>query len=196
MVGHQLIAEDTTGVPLQPFGKNAFEGVVVSVLLENIISDETKVSGVFVWQFPTKQRCQESLFGSFRTLGRPRGRSVDSRSRRRAVDSTHVSLPKGLPRLTLQRTASTSFSLSGSFTRLTQFGSLGSGHADNNLGSGSGWVAQRYNDPHRQSSARSTKSARTAFRSTYRATTKKCSSSWMGKLLNRPWYKCPCPEVP
>lgn len=143
-----------------------------------------------------KQRCQESLFGSFRTLGRPRGRSVDSRSRRRTVDSTHVSLPKGLPRLTLQRTASTSLSLSGSLTRLTQFGSLGSGHADNNLGSGSGWVVQRYNDPHRQSSARSTKSARTAFRSTYRATTKKCSSSWMGKLLNRPWYKCPCPEVP
>ena len=46
MVGHQLIAEDTTGVPLQPFGKNALEGVVVSVLLENIISGIATVQRV------------------------------------------------------------------------------------------------------------------------------------------------------
>ena len=43
------------------------------------------------------------LSGRLRTLGRPRGGNVDARSRRRATDSTHVSLPKGVPRFTLQR---------------------------------------------------------------------------------------------
>ena len=118
------------------------------------------------------QRGQESLIGKLRSCGRPRGRNVDSSSRRRAVDSTQASLPKGLPRFRLQRTAAISFSVKGSFTRLVQFGSLGIGHAESSFGSGSGCDIQRNNDPQRQSSARSTKLARTALRSTYRATTK------------------------
>jgi hypothetical protein len=44
--------------------------------------------------------------GVFR--GRPRGRSVDSRPKRRAVRCCQVSLPKGLPRSMLVRTAANS----------------------------------------------------------------------------------------
>jgi hypothetical protein len=67
--------------------------------------ERTKVSGIFL--------------GGWRTLGRLRGCGVDSRSRRRGVDSTQVSSPKGLQDLRLQRTASIAFSLRGSSTRLT-----------------------------------------------------------------------------
>ena len=74
-----------------------------------------------------------SLSGRLRTLGRPRGRNVDSKSRRRATDSTHVSLPKGVPRFTLQRTDANSLGLSASLTRLTQC----TGQGDSNFGEGS-----------------------------------------------------------
>ena len=42
---------------------------------------------------------QTSLFGSGWTLGRPRGRFVDSVSNRRAMDSTQRSPPSGTLRL-------------------------------------------------------------------------------------------------
>ena len=116
-----------------------------------------------------KQRCQESLFvlaGKLRTRGRPLGRNVDSRSRRRAVDSTHVSSPNGLPRLTLQRTDFNSLSLSGSLTRSTQLACRASGHGDSNFGAGLGLESHRHSDPHLQFSARSMSSACNAFRST------------------------------
>ena len=69
-------------------------------------------------------RSQESLFIFRCDRGRPRGRSVDLVTSRLDVDSIHVSLPNGLPRSRLQRTASISFSFSGSFTHFYQLGSL------------------------------------------------------------------------
>jgi hypothetical protein len=51
-----------------------------------------------------RSHCFSSV-GSGCTLGLPRGRSVDSRSSRRAVDSIQVSSPKGLPLFPLHRTA-------------------------------------------------------------------------------------------
>jgi len=78
----------------------------------------------------------------------PRERSVDSRPQRLAIASIHVSFPKEVPRLTLHRIASRSFSLSGSSTRLTQLGSRATGQDESNLGSGSDLVdeAQNAND--------------------------------------------------
>ena len=71
------------------------------------------------------QRGQASLFafGSVdRTLGRPLGRIVDSKSKRRAMDSTQPASPSGLPRCTQSCTSFNSAAENGSFTRLTQPG--------------------------------------------------------------------------
>ncbi len=77
-----------------------------------------------------------------RTRFRPRGRIVDSRSRRRAIDSTQASSPSGLPRCADSRTDANSFSKSGSLTRPTQSGRRGMGQRDENGGWGSGLRTQ------------------------------------------------------
>jgi len=51
-----------------------------------------------------------------------------------------------------------------SLPRAVQPGSLANRHGDSNLGSGSGFCKQRHSEPHRQSSARFTRPARSAFR--------------------------------
>ena len=88
-----------------------------------------------------KKRCKDSLFGgSFGMdffFGRPRGRSVDSRSSRRAIDSTQFDCPNGLPRRIAQRMPSSCLSSSGSLTRRIQLADRASGHGDNRRGSGS-----------------------------------------------------------
>ena len=85
-----------------------------------------------------KKRGQDSLFCSSAEigflLGRPRARSVDSRSSRRAIDSTQFACPKGLLRRIAQRTASSSLSLSGSLTRRIQLAERGNGQGDNSRG--------------------------------------------------------------
>ncbi len=129
----------------------------------------SKGSGLF------DQRGQASLmsFLGKRTRFRPRGRIVDSRLRRRAMDSTHPSSPSGLPRWADSRTAANSASDRGVLTRSTHPVRRGSGHGDSNGGLGSGLRSQRQSEPHRHCSARSTNPARRAFRSTYRQTIKK-----------------------
>ena len=121
-----------------------------------------------------------------RTCGWPRGRSVEARPSRFAVDSSHQRSPNGLPRCANRRIASSSPFVSGSLTRSTQFGEWGIGQGNNKRGAGSACCRQRHSEPQRQASARCTNSARRAFRSTYRHAARKCPSSWMGKLLNRP----------
>lgn len=120
------------------------------------------------------QRGQASLMGHLRnrTHFRPRGRRVDSRFRRRAIDSTQSSSPNGLPRCADSRTAANSASLNGVLTRSTQPGSREIGHGDSSDEFGSGFCSYRHNEPQRQSSARRTKPARSALRSTYRQTEK------------------------
>ena len=143
----------------------------------------------FHTQVCENQRGQASLLMPWgnRTRFRPRGRIVDSRLSRRAIDSTQPSSPSGLPRCVDNRTADNSFSVSGVLTRWVQLGCRAKGHGDSNSGLGSGLRSQRHSDPHCQSSARWTKPARKVLRSTYRHTTNKCSSSWIGNLLYRCW---------
>ncbi|TWT29827.1 hypothetical protein Enr8_44820 [Blastopirellula retiformator] len=57
-----------------------------------------------------QKRCQNSLFRPGATFfGLPRGRRVESRFRRRAIDWVQSGSPKGEPRRIAWRTASTSF---------------------------------------------------------------------------------------
>ena len=119
-----------------------------------------------------KQRGQTSLFWGGagltqgRPRGRPRGRIVDSRSNRLAIDSTQPSSPSGAPRRAQLRIALSSFSDRGSLTRSIHLGNRGIGQGESSLGSGSGFCNHRYNEPHRQSSARDTIWACKALRST------------------------------
>ena len=46
MIGHQLIAENTTWVTLQPFGKDSLECVVIRILLENSAAGIATVQGM------------------------------------------------------------------------------------------------------------------------------------------------------
>jgi hypothetical protein len=125
---------------------------------------------------------------SVRTLswGLPRGRRVDWRFRCRAIACTQVSSPKGEPRWTLLRTALSSAAVSGLLTPAVQRGKRAIGEAEIRRGSRSGSSSHRLSEPHLQSSARLTSPARKALCSTHRQTSRKCSSSWTGKLLKRP----------
>ena len=123
---------------------------------------------------------------SHEPVGRPRGRNVDSIPNRFAIRRTQPSSPNGRPRCTLTRSASNSDAVCGRFTLVVQ--SLGrsigqSLSQDVNVGS---VCTCRHKLDHCQSSARSASFARSALRSTYRATVKKCSSASTGNDLNRP----------
>ena len=98
----------------------------------------------------------------------------------------NLRLQTGRPRCTLTRSASNSDAVCGRFTLVVQ--SLGrsigqSLSQDVNMGS---VCTCRHKLDHCQSSARSASFARSALRSTYRATVKKCSSACTGNDLNRP----------
>lgn len=119
--------------------------------------------------------------------GLPRGRVVISRPRVCVAVSDHASSPKGDPWRTLRRSADSSASVSGAFTCSSQPGERRMGHGDRiRCAADVPWL-QRYKLLQRQSSARSTRFARRAFRSTYRQTVRKCSSSWTRNDLKRPW---------
>jgi hypothetical protein len=96
--------------------------------------------------------------------GRPFGRIVDSRSSRRAVDSTQASSPNGLDRRMQHRNLCSVFAASGSFTCSVQFGMRGIGHGEIAMAEQPPHQFQRL--PHRQSSARIARPAAKAFRST------------------------------
>ena len=89
---------------------------------------------------------QTSLFwgGAGLTRGRPRGRIVDSRSNRLAIDSTQPLSPNGAPRGAQLRIALSSFSDKGSLTRSIHLGSRGIGQGESSLGSGSGFCNHRH----------------------------------------------------
>jgi hypothetical protein len=63
--------------------------------------------------------------------GRPRGCSALSRPNAAAVRTRHAGVPNGAPRTTLCRTASSSASVSGRFTRAVQFRGSATGDAVN-----------------------------------------------------------------
>lgn len=69
-------------------------------------------------------------------FGRPYGRSVDSRSKRRAIDSTQPVCPNGRRRRIDHRVESSSSSSRGSLTFRVQFPERGVGHGDSNRGIG------------------------------------------------------------
>jgi len=108
------------------------------------------------------------IFGqsSFSFLGRPRERSVDWSPSWSAVVLTHPSPPYGWPRRTLRRIASNSASVGGSLTRSSQVRGRGNGHRLSHLRSSAFPCTRRQRLDQRQSSARATKFARSAFRST------------------------------
>ncbi len=107
--------------------------------------------------------CQEP-FCCF--LGRPRGRSVISRPRRRTILSDHEASPNGQPRLTARRRAASSASVCAVFTSFTQRLGRSRGQADSHDAPPAVDGIRRCRLHQRQSSARSTSFARRAFRST------------------------------
>jgi hypothetical protein len=131
----------------------------------------------------------------YRFLGLPWGRRVLSRPSRMTTCSVQAGSPNGLPRVTHRRRAVNSASDCGALTWSIQLDARRTGQGDSKACSEELPRLQRQRLPHRQSSARVTRFARKALRSTYRQTVKKCSSSWTGKDLNRPWYTCPLPVL-
>jgi hypothetical protein len=103
-------------------------------------------------------------------LGRPRERSVNSRLSRVAVLAIQASDPNGWPRFPRRRNVFNSVSVRGSLTNSAYRRDRGSGHEPNHWRSASGLRSRRHKLDHCQSSARLTKFARKAFRSTYRTT--------------------------
>lgn len=129
-------------------------------------------------------------------FGRPRGRSVSPRPSRAAVCEIQDGLPNGAPRRTLLPMASSSASLWGSLAYSSQVRDLGMGHVESSLRSAAFPCSRRQALPYRHCSTRSTSSARTGLRWTYRNNVYRCSSLSTGNDLNRPWYRCPVPLVP
>lgn len=103
----------------------------------------------------------------------PRFRKVDSIPNRFVSLVTHFSSPNGAPLFADFLNASNSPLVSAALTRFFHPGGRRIGHAERSRGSGSGLLTQRNSEPQRQSSARSTKFARSAFRSTITANRKK-----------------------
>ena len=127
----------------------------------------------------------ESLASASRRAmpGRPGERYADSRPRRLAIRFCHSVAPYGRPRWTLRRSASNSLSLSARLTRSSQSSGTSNGHAAKTALSSAVPRQRLQRLDQRHSSARTTKLARSALRSTYRATAKKCSSSSTGNEL-------------
>ncbi len=143
-----------------------------------------------------RKRCQEPFRGPLPSLlGRPRGRNVTSRPNRSAVRRTHASEPKGCPRVTHRRSASSSALVCGSFTQSTHRDGRGIGHSAKQRRFTAAPAFRHHRLDHRHSSALTTNPALKGFRSTYRHTARKCSSPCTGNALNRPWYTCPWPVV-
>jgi predicted HTH transcriptional regulator len=111
-----------------------------------------------------RKRCQEPFPGCLR--GRPRGRRVISRPRRRTMRSTHVSLPNGVPRFTQRRSAASSCSVCGSCTHSNQPRGQRIGHGLNIRRESASPCSRRHKLLQRHWSARRTSFARSAFRST------------------------------
>jgi hypothetical protein len=98
--------------------------------------------------------------------GRPGGRSVRSNRKARAVSTTQVASPKGVPRCAERRRASSSASVSGRFTCSTQSRGSGTGHSDSTERSFSVPRSRRQRLDQRHCSARCTRLARDGLRST------------------------------
>ena len=103
--------------------------------------------------------------------GRPRARSVDCKPNCLAVRPCHDSPPNGAPRTTDRRNAANSASLSTDCTCRRQSRGKGTGPSSRRVVATPWTRCQRLDQRH--SSARSTRFARSAFRSTYRSTAHK-----------------------
>jgi len=136
---HEDLSESIIGSAMKVL--NTLRPGLDEKLCENALVIELRKRGHRVDQQRSQKRCQDSLFGESVGIdfffGRPRGRSVDSRPNRRAIDSTQFDCPNGLPRRIAQRMPSSSLSPSGSLTRRVQLADRASGHGDNSRGSGS-----------------------------------------------------------
>ena len=122
--------------------------------------------------------------------GRPGGRRLYSRPSALAVASVQVGSPSGRSRRIETRTRATSSSSIRALTSSTQPAPRGAGPGSRGIGPGEP-AARPWRLDQRHSSARSTSLARKGLRSTYRGTTRRWSSSWIGKDLNRPCQMCP-----
>jgi site-specific DNA recombinase len=98
--------------------------------------------------------------------GRPRWRRAAWRPSFSAVIAAHSGEPKGLLRTTARRTASSSASVCGVLTMLTQSGGIGSGQASKGISGSAAPPCRRQRLPQRQFSAREQRLARKALRST------------------------------
>jgi serine/threonine protein kinase len=112
-----------------------------------------------------REKGQVRLFeASFCFRGRPGRRKADSRPKAWAVCSCHPSSPYGAPRTTDRRSAASSLSVSAWLTYSTQRGGTGKGQSCNQ-GTPVAWQCCHKLDQ-RHCSARTTRLARSAFRST------------------------------
>jgi hypothetical protein len=116
---------------------------------------ETKGDGS-ICQLPSGGHC----------TGWPRGRRVEPNPRRLAVPATHAVEPNGCPRPTQRRNAASSVSVCGVLTSSCQSRGQPSGHALSRLCSSAGPCSRSHRLDQRHCSARFTKLARRAFRST------------------------------
>jgi len=97
--------------------------------------------------------------------GRPRERSVHANPKRLPVRFCQWSAPKGQPRWMERRTASSSASVGARLTCLSQCFGSGSGQRCSSCLASRSPCTRRHRLDHRQSSARFTRPARSAFRS-------------------------------
>ncbi len=108
--------------------------------------------------------------GYLRIRGRPRGRNVKSRPSLSAHFSIQAPSPYGRPRVTLRRIASSSASVWGRLTSFPQSRGQGSGQVESRRRCSAVPHTRRHRLDQRHNSARCTRLARSALRSTYRTT--------------------------
>jgi hypothetical protein len=133
-----------------------------------------------------QKRCQEPF--SYPRLQRFRSplRALGRVQAQPTMASTQLVSPNGWLRTTLCRTDVNSGSVSAALTHSTHWAGRATGSSSTSRPVLPCPDSRSHRLPHRQRSARSTKRARRAFRSTYRHTVKRWASVWTRNDLKRP----------
>ncbi len=153
-------------------------GVTIDAMLHGIRGKITLARSDVASVVKDKKRGHKPFCASFSRafFGRPTARSELSTPSRRAVVPTQLASPYGRPRSREHRSAISSFSSSASLTHSTQSRGRSTGQSANSSFIASAFPPLAASELHRQFSARLTSFARSALRSTYRHTVRKCPS--------------------